>query len=63
LISQRGCDKIPASLSDPKAVVPGKGVIAMGKLFKVIVQKIVAGTVSRLIYDWLKHLFDEDDDD
>lgn len=63
LISLRGCDRIIMSLYDPKAVVPGKGMIAMGKLFKVIVKKIVASEIVRSIYDWLKHLFDEDDDD
>ena len=41
----------------------GKGVIAMGKLFKAIVKRIVESDVAHLIYDWLKHLFDEDDDD
>lgn len=51
------------SLSDPKAVVQGKGVRTMGKIFRRIVKKIVESEVIRSIYDWLKHLFDEDDDD
>ena len=55
--------KINLSLSDPTAVIPGKGVIAMGKFFRKFVKRIVESTVARAIYDWLKHLFDEDDDD
>ena len=55
--------KINLSLSDPTALVLVKGVIAMGKFFRKFVKRIVESTAARAIYDWLKHLFDEDDDD
>ena len=33
----------------------------MGKILKRIVQKIVESELIRSIYDWLKHLFEDDD--
>ena len=57
------CCKICLSLSDPKALIQGEGVIAMGNLFRRLFKKIVESVIVRIIYDWLKHLFDEDDDD
>ncbi len=53
---------MPASLSDPTAVVRGEGVIAMGKILKELLKKIVESAVARSIYDWFKHLFEDDDD-
>ena len=50
------------SLSDPKAVVQGKGVRTMGKILKELVKKIVESAIARSIYDWFKHLFEDNDD-
>ena len=63
------CCKIRLSLSDPGAVVSGKGVRTMRrfrkratkKRVKEIVKKIVEGVIGRFIYDVLKHLFKDDD--
>ena len=57
------CCKMRLSLSDPKALIQGEGVIAMGNLFRQLFKKIVESVIVRIMYDWLKHLFDEDDDD
>ena len=52
---------MPPSLSDPKTSVRVKGVITVGKVFRKIVQRIVESTVARAIYDWLKHLFEDNE--
>ncbi len=60
--------KIRLSLSDPKAVVPGKGVIAVKKprkrvkkRVKKLVKRIVEGVIVRAIYDWFKSFFQDND--
>ena len=62
LIKRRARCIMPASLSDPNATVRVKGVIAVGKIFRKIIQRIVESTIARAIYDWLKHLFEDSDD-
>ena len=62
------CGKIRLSLSDPTAVITGKGVIAvkkfrkrMKKCVRKIVKRIAESVIGRFIYDVLKHLFEDDD--
>lgn len=59
---------MPASLSDPIAVILGEGVIAMRRLSKrakrrirKIGKRIAESVIGRFIYDVLKHLFEDDD--
>ena len=54
-------DKIHLSLSDPKAVVQGEGVITMLKLILEVIKKIVESIIKRSIYDWFKSLFEDND--
>jgi len=48
------------SLSDPD-ISWDKGGDNMFDNLRVIVQRIVAGVISRLIYDWLKSFFKDND--
>ena len=61
LINSSVRDKICLSLSDPTVVVLGKGVIMMLKIILEALKRIVESVVARSIYDWLKHLFEDDD--
>ena len=56
------------SLSDPTAVILGKGVIAVKKprkrvkkRVKRLVKRIVEGVIIRAIYDWFKSFFQDND--
>ena len=62
------CCKIRLSLSDPTALITGKGVIAVKKFGKrtkkrvrKIMKRIAESVIGRFIYDVLKHLFEDDD--
>ena len=63
------CRKIQLSLSDPIALITGKGVIAvkesrkraMKKRAKKIMKRIVESVIGRFIYDVLKKLFEDND--
>ncbi len=48
------------SLSDPTAVVQGKGVDLMDEV-REFIKKVLATVIGRLIYDLLKFLFEDDD--
>ena len=48
------------SLSDP-SFFWAKGVITVLKIILEVLKRIVESVVARSIYDWLKHLFKDDD--
>jgi len=48
-------------LSDPTALITGKGVITVWKLILEVLKRIVESIIKRSIYDWFKDIFKDND--